>query len=98
MTEREMIEEARTQWLEVKKIISHWNVKDEKDLEVFMLTSVYFSNVWQPDKSKCSFDFDYKKLTVTVSFDNKEGVRIGRSVDYWEYEDGFVHSFYIEEN
>lgn len=96
MTEMEMIDEARTQWLEVKKILSRWVVRDRQDLEVFMKTSVYFDNVWQPNKSECRFDFDYKKITATVSFENGK-MRLGTNVDYWENEEGSVHCFEIKE-
>lgn len=90
-----MLNEARTQWLEVKKIISHWIVRDFKDLEVFMRTSVHFNNVWQP-KGMELLDFDYKKISGTVSFEGGV-VEVADCVDYWENEEGAVHSFEMEE-
>jgi hypothetical protein len=96
MTEIEMINEAKTQWLEAKKIISRWDVKSDKDLEVFMTTSIHFFNVYKPYKDKPIFDFDYKRISGVICLENGK-VRVSDIVDYWENEDGAIHSFEMEE-
>lgn len=99
MTEIEMINEAKTQWSEVKEIVE--NELDFCNIDVIenhLRAHPDISNVWKvndSDEETTRFDFDYKKITATICVEKGCLPDLSTHVDYWENEDGAVHSFEI---
>lgn len=99
MTEIEMINEAKTQWAELKEFVE--NKLDFCRIDVIenhLRAHPDINNVWKvndSNKNTTRFDFDYKKITATICVEEGCLPELATSVDYWENEDGAVHSFNI---
>lgn len=97
MTEIEMLNEAKRLWQEVNEIVEETDFLTNDEIEEFLKNHPDFSNVRKVDVGGSEvIDFDYKKITGTISVNDGCLPELSKNVDYWENEEGSVHCFEIK--
>lgn len=83
MTEMEMLDEAKNQWEEVKKIIDTFVIKAPNEVEELLRKAYDFYDIRENIRDSV-YDFCYKNLDLRVTLNKENKLELDSIVTYWD--------------